>query len=74
MKPATEAEFFARMNPLDVHPRVDVSTLRGRFHTSHWETRERVCLGTSVSDSHSVDPTRYSLTASSTGPLQHRAR
>lgn len=57
----TEAEFFARMNPLNVHPRVDVSTLRGRFHTSYWETPDRRRLGVSVSDSHSVELTRYSL-------------
>jgi hypothetical protein len=61
-KSATRAHFFARINSLDVHPRVDVGTLKGRYHVSYWEMPDRRCIGKSVSDSYGIDATVFFLT------------
>lgn len=57
----TKDQFFATINPLDVHPRVVLASLKGRWHTSIWELRNRTVVGRSESDSHGTDPTRYFL-------------
>jgi hypothetical protein len=60
--PVSEAEFFAVMNPLDVHPRVDVASLRSRYHVSTWEAQHtRKIVGQSESDSYAIEPTRFFL-------------
>lgn len=58
----TKDVFFKTVGPLDVHPRVDVATLKERKHVSNWEmnhTRKRV--GRSIPDSHGIDPTLFFL-------------
>ena len=55
--------FFAAIGPLNVHPRVDIASLKERYHVSIWEiqgTRERV--GKSISDSHGSGFREYFLT------------
>lgn len=49
MRKVTKEEFFSTMNPLNVHPRVDVTTLRDAKIVSHWEMQDgtRRCMGTS---------------------------
>jgi hypothetical protein len=57
----TKEEFFARVGPMDVNPRVDVPTLKGRHHTSWWETPQRVLVGKSTADGWGIDPTQFWL-------------
>lgn len=59
MRSVSRDEFFATVGSLDVHPRVDVSTLKDRWHESDWETPQRQRLGRTRSDSWGVEPTRY---------------
>lgn len=61
MRQVTKQEFFAAINPRDVHPRVDTTTLKGRYHTSSFETPARVLVGRLVSDSWAVDPSQFFL-------------
>ncbi len=63
MIPVSKAEFFAMVGRLNVHPRVDASTLKGRYHVSHWEMQDgtRKVVGQSKSDSWSIDPTEYAV-------------
>jgi hypothetical protein len=63
MRQVTKEQFFAVMNPLDVHPRVDATTLRHRWHVSHWEIQStRNVIGISKSDSHAIEDAEYFLT------------
>lgn len=65
MKPVTQAEFFAVINPLDVHPRVDVGSLKDRWHSSQWEIQStRRVVGMSKSDSWASQPTEYYIAQS----------
>lgn len=59
----TKNEFFAVIGKRDVMPRVDQSTLKGRHHTSDWETPRRDRIGKSVSDSYGSEPSRFYLRA-----------
>lgn len=62
MKTVTEEVFFAVIGPQNVHPRVDVRSLKHRWHVSHWEHRDtRQRVGRSETDSHSAQPTRFFL-------------
>lgn len=63
MRSVTKDTFFKTVNPLNVHPRVDVATLKARHHVSYWEMQDgtRAVIGRSESDSHGVDDTRYFL-------------
>lgn len=62
MNPVSKSAFFEAVGPLDVHPRPDVSTFKGRYHTSIWEiqTTRRV-VGKDISDSHGVEETQFFL-------------
>lgn len=63
MRQVSEREFFATIGPQDVHPRVDVSTLKDRYHVSRWEVQHaRRLVGMSKSDSWGVEPTVFHLT------------
>lgn len=62
MKQVSEKEFFAAVGPLDVHPRVNVASLKGRYHTSNWEVQHtRRLVGRTESDSHAAEPTKFFL-------------
>lgn len=61
METVTMEEFFAAVGPRDVHPKVDVSTLKSRHHLSRWETRQRVLVGTSLTDSWGIEGAVYKL-------------
>ena len=61
MRMVSQSEFFAVMNPLDVHPRVDVTTLRDRIHVSRWELPTREIIGISKTDSHGTGNDEYFL-------------
>lgn len=63
MKQVSKEQFFAKVGPLDVNPRVDVTTLRNRHHVSNWEDRSRVQIGRSVSDSWGIEATQFFLNA-----------
>lgn len=54
-------DFFAKVGPMDVNPRVDGATLKGRFYTSHWETPGRHVVGRSVSDGWGIEETQFFL-------------
>lgn len=60
----TKEQFFAVVGPLNVHPRPDVRSFKGRDFVSDWElqdnTRERV--GVNVSDFWACLPGAYFLT------------
>jgi hypothetical protein len=48
MRQVSKEEFFATMNPLNVHPRVDISTLHDELIVSRWEMQDtRRVVGTS---------------------------
>ncbi len=60
MKQVTKAEFFAVINPLDVHPRVDAISLKQEWHISHWEMKDtRKLVG--MSKSATNKPTEFYL-------------
>lgn len=61
MNQVSETEFFRTVGQLNVHPRVDVATLKGRNHVSHWEMLDgaRRVVGRSESDSWDVEPTKF---------------
>lgn len=40
MRQVTKEDFFKVMNPLNVHPRVDASTLRDELIVSRWEMQD----------------------------------
>ena len=61
MMQVSKEAFFAAMNPLNVHPRPDIPSLKGRYHTTIWEMPDRRVIGKDTSDSHIVEPTRYWL-------------
>ena len=61
MRPVTEQEFWMTVGPMDVHPRVDETTLKGRHHESDFETRSRAVVGRVISDSHGIEPSQYFL-------------
>lgn len=58
-KKVSKDAFYAVMNPLDVHPRVQIETLRQSGHVSIWEMRNRQVVGRSTS--HASGPTHYEL-------------
>jgi hypothetical protein len=57
----TKDQFFAVIGQMDVHPRVEVASLKGRVFTSKWETPRREHIGTSHSDSYGINPTIFEL-------------
>ena len=59
MTKITKAAFMAKIGILDVMPKVDVNTLRDRFHVSYWELRNRCVVGRTISDSWGIKPTVY---------------
>lgn len=62
MRQVTYDEFFKVVNPLDVMPSVDESTLRDRVHVSHWKIQStRELVGTIKSDSWGIDKSEYFL-------------
>jgi hypothetical protein len=62
MRHVSKEEFFAAIGPLDVNPRVEMSTLKDRLHVSQWEMQNtRQHIGTSVSDSWGVNATQFYL-------------
>jgi hypothetical protein len=62
MRQVTKEEFFAVINPLDVHPRVDAISLKSECHVSHWEMKyTRKLVG--VSKSTTNKPTEFYLAA-----------
>lgn len=61
MKPVTKEEFFAIIGPRDIHPKVDPSSLKFRWHISHWETPGRKVVGLSRSDSWGIEEPTYQL-------------
>jgi hypothetical protein len=61
LRPVTREEFFAFMGPRDVHPRVEMATLKTPAIASTWETRNRVVVGRSISPT--VGKSEYFLSA-----------
>ena len=61
MKRTTKTEFFRRVKQLDINPQVDESTLKSRWHTSIWKTRNGTILGKTVSDSWGIEGTQFWL-------------
>ena len=62
MQVVDKDRFFAVVGPLDVCPKVDQQSLKGRFHVSRWETRySRTMIGETTSDSWGIVPTTYTL-------------
>lgn len=51
--------FFATVGQMDVHPRTDMASLKGRYHHSVWESPNRVAQGESFSDSWGAEPRVY---------------
>ena len=59
----SEEEFYKIIGPLDVNPRVDVSTLRERIHVSNWEmAHTRRVIGVTKTDSYGINETEFYLT------------
>lgn len=57
MRKVTKEEFFATVGPLNVHPRVDMASLKTREHASTWEDlNTRRVVGRTVSDSWGIEP------------------
>ena len=57
----SKVDFFNKVGPLDITPRVEVATLSHRFHVSLWEIRNRTIMGKTVADSWGVMPTKFWL-------------
>lgn len=60
MREVSEREFFDKVGPLDVHPRVDMNSLKTSVHVSMWEiqtTRQVVGLSESATNK----PTKFYL-------------
>ena len=60
VKKVSKSDFYAKMI-MDVMPRVDESTLKGRFFVSYWELRNREIIGKTISDSWGIEDGEYFL-------------
>jgi len=63
MKQVSKEDFFHVINPLNVHPRVDVSSLRQRHHVSIWKMLDGTnkVIGRTESDGWGIDETKFYL-------------
>jgi hypothetical protein len=69
MQRVTKEQFYAIVNPLNVGPAVDVSTLKHRCHVSYWRMLDgtRALIGKSESDAYGIEQTSYFLTREPSG-------
>lgn len=62
MMQVSKERFFAVIGPMNVNPRVDVSSFKSRVHVSHWEHGEtREIVGRSETSMFG-EPTKFFLT------------
>lgn len=64
MREVTQAEFFAAVGKMDVHPVPCVASFKNRHHESEWQMQhsfDRKRVGVSLSDSHANEPSRFWL-------------
>lgn len=61
MRPVTKEEFYRVVGPMDVHPQVEVNSLKFRIHVSKWMTPYREHVGTSFTDSWGIEKADYQL-------------
>ena len=59
----SKSDFFEKIGPRNVTPRVDQSSLPQRYHVSLWETRTRIVMAKTVTDSWGVKPTEFWISA-----------
>ena len=59
MNSTRKSDFFNKVGPLDITPRI--ATVTHRFIVSHWETRNRTIVGKTETDSWGVAPTQFWL-------------